>query len=386
MTNAPTCRLLTKPENEKKGDEQDVLREKHLSAVIDALRFPLISLVVLYHAFNCSVSLPPGAYDWHQPVTDFIYWKLLHDAIARSAVPLFFALSGYLYFLRMDNGWKSWWRKTRNRFFRLWIPLWTWASLSLLFLGLLYVFGLPNLQAKNLFGIKHPFVWWLDGFLGLKTVSGPHFFSAGWFVRDLFFVGLLSPLWGILLRRTVLALVTLSILYGLYLTVFAPLPFLGSRAMFFFCFGAAYAIHRRDFAVDAEKSALPCAILWCLGFVVGLFAQIPFLPSLTTTFLIPVLVALASRGIRRNWIRPVSTLAASAFFVYFCHDSICFRVPFDMLRMHLFVPYGDWPCLWSILLNWLGGTFLTAGIFLVLYRFSPLALTLLCGIRRHKRQ
>ena len=144
------CRRNAKPENEK-DDGQDLLREKHLSAVIDVLRFPLISLVVLYHAFNCSVSLPPGAYDWHQPVTDFIYWKLLHDAIAGSAVPLFFALSGYLYFLHMDHGWKSWWRKTRNRFFRLWIPLWTWASLSLLFLGLLF----PN---STLSSLNSPFL------------------------------------------------------------------------------------------------------------------------------------------------------------------------------------------------------------------------------------
>ena len=45
----------------------------HLSAVIDVLRFPLISLVVLYHAFKCTVTSPEGAFDYHQPVTDFVY-------------------------------------------------------------------------------------------------------------------------------------------------------------------------------------------------------------------------------------------------------------------------------------------------------------------------
>lgn len=361
-------------------------REKHLSAVIDVLRFPLISLVVLYHAFNCSVSLPPGAYDWHQPVTDFIYWKLLHDAIARSAVPLFFFLSGYLYFHHAEISWKSWCHKTWNRFFRLWIPLWSWSCLTLIFFGLLYSFGSSSERAQYILGTAHSVVWWMDGFLGLKTVSGPHFFSAGWFVRDLFFAGLLSPLWNVLLRPKPLAVATLFFLYLLYLTIFAPLPFLGSRAMFFFCFGAAYSIHRRDFAIDAEKAAIPCGILWCSGAIAGFFIHVPYLSALTTTFLIPVLVALVSWGCRRNWVHPVSWLASSSFFVYFCHDSPCFRVPWDLLRTHLFIPYGDLPCLGSILLNWLAGTFLPVGIFVFLRRFFPVSLFFLCGIAKNRRK
>lgn len=356
----------------------------HMSAVIDVLRFPLISLVVLYHAFNCSVTLPPGSYDWHQPVTDFIYWKLLHDAIARSAVPLFFALSGYLHFLRPGRPSQSWWTKLRKRFSRLWIPLWTWAGLALLFLGILYAMGLPNAGAQDIFGKSHLLSWWVDGFLGLKNVSGPHFFFAGWFVRDLFFVGLLSPLWHILLKHRVSAILTLSALYMLYLTVFAPLPFLGSRAMFFFCLGSAYAIHHRDFAADAEKAAGPCLLLWGSGFAIGLFARVPFLPALTTTFLIPVLVAVGSWGVRRHWLRPVPWLAESAFFVYFCHESLWLRVPWDMIRMHLFIPYGDWACLWSILLNWVGGSILPLVAFFGLRRFIPGTLVLLCGLPPHK--
>lgn len=357
----------------------------HLSAVIDVLRFPLISLVVLYHAFTCSITLPPGAFDWHQPVTDFVYWSLLHDAVARSAVPLFFALSGYLYFRNGVLGWSTWWNKTKTRFFRLWIPLWTWAGLHLLLLSLLLLAGSANQVARTVFLTPHPLGWWLDGFLGLSSVSGPHFLHAGWFVRDLFFVGLLSPLWQAVLCRKWLLFPALSLLFVLYLTVFAPLPFLGSRAMFFFCLGAAYAIHRRDFAADAEKIALPCAFLWAVGFVVRLFKPVPVLPAVTTALLIPVLVAGASRAVRRGWLKPAPVLAASAFFVYFGHVSLWFRIPKDALLTSLFIPYSDGACLAFIVLNWIMGTFLPVAAFLFLRRFAPATLVLLVGQKPHAR-
>ncbi|MBR3583299.1 MAG: acyltransferase [Kiritimatiellae bacterium] len=351
-----------------------------MSAVIDVLRFPLISLVVLYHAFNCSVTLPPGAFDWHQPATDFVYWKLLHDSIASSAVPLFFAMSGFLYFRRDGFGWAMWLEKTKSRLLRLWIPLLAWAGLSLLFWGVLYVSGSPNATAQDLFGSRHGFGWWMDAFFGICSVPGPHLFHAGWFVRDLFFAGLFSLLWYALLRNKHLVFPVLSLLYILYLTVFAPLPFLGPRAMFFFSLGAAYAIHRRDFTADAERVAIPCAILWGIGVTIQLFKELPFVDTLTTTLLIPVLVALASWGIRRGWWRPVPWLAASSFFVYFCHEFMGFRVAVDAVRTRLFIPYGDWACLGFILVNWIAGTGLSLAVFLLLRRFVPYSLVVLAGM------
>lgn len=169
-------------------------------------------------------------------------------------------------------------------------------------------------------------------------------------------------------------------LYILYLTIFTPLPFLGSRAMFFFSLGAAYAIHRRDFTVDAERVAIPCAILWGIGVTIQLFKEVPFVGTLTTTLLIPVLVALASWGIRRGWWHPVPWLAASSFFVYFCHEFMGFRVAVDAVRTRLFVPYGDWACLGFILVNWIVGTALSLAAFLFLRRFLPRSLVVLAGL------
>lgn len=360
-------------------------KRSQASQVIDILRFPLIALVVLFHAFNCLVTLPAGAYDWHQPVTDFIYWRLLHDSVANAAVPLFFAISGFLYFNRVTSfDWKVWRQKTLARVFRLVIPLLAWSVLALLFQATLYFIGFSNTEAQSLFENAHGSWWWVDAFLGLTSVMGPHLNPAGWFVRDLFFVGLLSPLWYHCLKRKLLMFPVLGALFILYLTIFAPLPFLGSRAMFFFCLGASYAIHRRDFTMDAEQTMWPCAILWILGFIVLQFWQIPYLPACLPLFVIPVLVGGVSRGIRKGWLYPVSWLAASAFFVYFCHVSNWLRVPLHFFLTRLYVPYSDWACLGFIMLKWVLETTLCVALFLLLRRFMPSSLVIFAGIRRSK--
>lgn len=357
----------------------------HVSRVIDVLRFPLIALVVLFHAFTCTVTLPVGAYDWHQPVTDFVYWKVLHDSVATAAVPLFFALSGYLYFAGAAGfGWAVWRKKTVARVFRLWIPLWTWAGLALLFYTVLHVCGGQNETAKDLFGKPHSVWWWVDAFSGVGSVPGPYLCRAGWFVRDLFFAGLLSPLWHFLLKRRSTMWPTLGALFILYLTVFALLPFLGSRAMFFFCLGAAYAIHGRDFTRDAERAAAPSAVLWFAGFAALQVWEIPFLPRVMPMLVMPVLVEVASRGVRSGWARPVPWLAASAFFVYFCHESLWLKVPLQFAMTRVFVPYGDWACLGFIFANWALETGVGVGAFLLLRRFAPWSLVALAGIRGGK--
>lgn len=358
-----------------------------MSRVIDVLRFPLIALVVFYHAFDCSVTLPEGAYDWHQPVTDFVYWNLLHDSVATAAVPLFFAISGFLYFNGVASfGWMVWRKKTAARVFRLGVPLISWEALTLLFYAALHFCGANNATAKGLFGSAHAAWWWVDAFLGLTSVMGPWLCAAGWFVRDLFFAGLLSPLWHVLLKRRDTMFPLLGALFVLYLTVFAPVPFLGSRAMFFFCLGAAYAIHRRDFTADAERVAWPCAVVWLVGFVALRFWTIPYLPKIMPMLVIPVLVGVVSRGVRKGWFRPVPWLAASAFFVYFCHVSMWLKVPLHFLATRVFVPYSDWACLGFILLNWVLQIALCVSLFLLLRRFVPRTLVFLAGIRSAKKR
>lgn len=69
------------------------------SQTITAIRFPMIVCVVLLHTFiidrpvNGQVFIPSGRY----PIFD-IFQQLYQNELANVAVPMFFFISGYLFF------------------------------------------------------------------------------------------------------------------------------------------------------------------------------------------------------------------------------------------------------------------------------------------------
>ena len=351
------------------------------SEVIAFLRFPLCALIVLYHAFKISVTLPADAFDYHQPVTDFLYWHILHDSIATSAVPLFFAISGYLYFHTPGFSASLWLEKTRKRFFRLIVPLLSWTFLGFLLLFAFHVLNLPNALAKTYFDTPHSFAWWLDSFVGFLNPMGPRLAPVAWFVRDLFVVGLLSPLLWLCLRRRIAAAILLALFFALYLFWFAPLPFLGSRALFFFSLGAACSIHQRDFLCDARRWALPFLLLWVLDVALRFHVRSGLLHSVSGHFL-PVLFIpsiLAAAGILSKRFRFPPWLAASSFFVYFCHESLWILIPWHYALTRIFIPVSDVSCLAVILVNAAGEIAICVTLYALLKRFFPWALVCLAG-------
>lgn len=356
-------------------------REPSLSQVIAFLRFPLISLIVLYHAFNTSVTLPPNVLDYHQPVTDFVYWHLLHDSVATAAVPLFFAISGFLYFRSGVFSGAVWREKTKKRILRLLLPLLSWSVAAFLLMAAFHALHLPNATAKMYFDAPHSPLWWLDAFLGFADPMGPRLARASWFVRDLFVVGLLSPLWHFLLKRRIAAAILLPALFALYCLWFAPLPFLGSRPMFFFNAGAFYAIWKRDVLADARRAALPCFFAWLLS-VAALYvrpglALADFLHHLLPCFLIPCILVLAASCSRKFPIPAL--LSSSSFFVYFAHVSLWILIPWHTLLLALFAPVADGAVLAFILLNAVGETALCFALYALLKRVFPSSLFFLAG-------
>jgi len=92
--------------------------ERHQSKVINAMRFPLIILVVLFH-------LNPPELIVNSPFTSYNIIASFFSAngIARLAVPTFFLISGYFYFYHL-KGWSKfvYINKLRKRLHTLLIP------------------------------------------------------------------------------------------------------------------------------------------------------------------------------------------------------------------------------------------------------------------------
>ena len=117
---------------------------------------------------------------------------LLSSTLTRICVPAFFIISGYLFFLNLNNfNLRTYNRKLYRRFYSLVIPyiLWNLISLFIQIIKIKYL-GFPN---HGLF--ENGSIQWTKVFEGFYNyVDGYPFAFAFWFIRNLMIFVLLSPL------------------------------------------------------------------------------------------------------------------------------------------------------------------------------------------------
>ena len=144
------------------------------SKTIAFLRFPLIVGVVLIHCYY--KELPIGGVK--VPVMDeYPIYKLIADlfsqVLARTAVPLFFLISGYLFFYKSSFSWPMYGSKLRKRAQTLLLPYLFWNGalvglhllIELLFPSVLYQI-LPKSHLYLCFPVRLNLCWITDGVIG----------------------------------------------------------------------------------------------------------------------------------------------------------------------------------------------------------------------------
>lgn len=216
------------------------------SEVIRALRFPLMLAILLFHArFQ-----PINFIDAHVQFSivkyfDFITYSL--ENVGHVGVPLFFLISGYLFFYKSDKfDLASYNLKIKKRFRSLFVPyiLWNSYSLILLFLAALlvpqYLSGRHNILNNFSFLELVKYFYAVDG---NNPINGPL-----WFVRDLMVVCLFTPVLYLLLKRCrLLTLSLLGILWFFDLWEYSICGIYGfsSVSFLFFSLGAAFSLKRQ---------------------------------------------------------------------------------------------------------------------------------------------
>lgn len=184
--------------------------------------------------------------------------------ITEVCVPLFFVLSGFLYFRNVPGrpGWQFFWKKTRSRIFSLLIPYLIANGIAFLCYWAAYRFA-PEMMS-GFFGDdwRNPlFIFW----------TGPVNMSL-WFIRDLIIACIVAPLIWLLVRYTriwgVLAL-------GVVWFTVAGSPWYN----FWFTLGAWAAVcqgERADRILGQIRCQAPAdAAAWC--FFIYLYHYIPML-------------------------------------------------------------------------------------------------------------
>lgn len=186
-----------------------------LSETITRMRFPLIVLVVLIHSYDLNRGYCiQGTYF---RCNDIIYEKVtyfLTEIVSQIAVPSFFFISGYLFFLkhRKYENLKSFYRhqfKTRIR--TILVPFILWNLIAYSYIGLKHLPILhkyfPNVESRDFGVIDFLISCWNCG-------NGLPIDFPLWYVRDLLVLILISPLIQFILTKTKrLSIIILLILY-----------------------------------------------------------------------------------------------------------------------------------------------------------------------------
>jgi fucose 4-O-acetylase-like acetyltransferase len=220
----------------QEGCEKVAIDEK-TSLRMQLVRFPLIVGVVYGHNYETNIHMAQGTVG----VTHNIGWvhfiMFYVFGVARVCIPLFFMISGYLFFTGVWS-WKKYAYKLNKRVSTLLIPMLFW---NLAAIGV-YAAAESIPQTKKYFAFTdwppvHAFRLfdYINALLGVGT-KYPIAYQF-WFIRDLMALALLAPVVNYLLRGR-FALPFLVSLLCFWFFCYWPAPWPIAESCFFFSLGA----------------------------------------------------------------------------------------------------------------------------------------------------
>ena len=227
---------------------------------ITLIRFPLIVGVVFIHAYSSMVHVEQGAIGpAHTGFAVRFIRDIVSGGIADIAVPLFYLLSGFLYFHGAQWTRATYFAKLRTRAHTLLVPYVAWNALAVLLVAIAQ--AIP--ATARLFSAGYAPVasmeWTEIVDLALGITKAPIAYPF-WFIKDLMLLVVAAPLIHLLARRA--GLVFLVLCGGAWALELFPAYALDTEAVFFFYFGALIAVRGDDpFAVDRYGSEFVAAYL-----------------------------------------------------------------------------------------------------------------------------
>lgn len=354
--------------------------ESRQSALINAMRFPLIVLVVLAHSLSFgNVDVFSGNAGWN---AYHFTSELLSHNLARLAVCWFYAISGYFFFYNLKDGnfnfkWVT--GKWKKRVSGLLVPYLIWNLLLVLITFLKeWIFtkaGLGNNGEWEFLQQSGPIYWlW----------KGPANFPL-YFMRDLMIMSLVAPLWYLFVKWAKWP--SLALLILVYVSPLNPsLP--AMRAIFFFGLGAWMGIWKINMLQICRKFRLSSAILALLLVVIATVFNSSkyhewllraFYPFGMMTFM-NICDRMASNEKRFN---KLISLSGTVFFIYAAHEifilgwtkGLCLRIFGDGLA-------GSWISYFLVPVIVLAVCLL---LYNIINRIMPRTLAFACGGRAKKK-
>ena len=301
------------------------------SSTIKFLRFPMAVVIILLHSsFEYEIIDGKSIFKgWNAPLYHHLDYVFVKN-ICNIAVPLFFLISGFLFFKEGELSLNLYKCKIKKRIKSLLFPYMIWNIIICLFY--LCVQNLvPSMNSgRNKLILDyniHDFImmFWSMSYIKEGGMNGP-MDTPLWFIRDLMVMMVLSPLIFFLIKKTKLLLPVLSLLLyvsGLWIGV----PGFSSVALAFFGLGAYFAISHFDFTLFSKTNARSFTISYILLLILVVVMNDNDMEFCWIKNFLVILGVFSSIGwaawLTGNLYFKISTfLTSSTFFVFASHCEI----------------------------------------------------------------
>lgn len=171
---------------------------QNISDRINLLRFPLIIGVILIHSYGSEILYSSGSSvaPNHMPYIAIFIQTVISRVFAASSVPLFFIISGFLYFKNFSFSFESYTAKMKSRIRSLIIPYILWNLFSILVYVTIQSIPLfdPFFSGNTMKITDYNLYDFLNAFLGFEITPNSPVAYQFWFIRDLLILNFLSPI------------------------------------------------------------------------------------------------------------------------------------------------------------------------------------------------
>ena len=232
---------------------------KELSRKFTVISFLSMVLVVILHANNMVINLSSGNIIVPKGYNSFIQ-DFFTQGIARIAVPLFFMISGYLFFLNIKGTLSEFKSKIVKRIKTILIPYLVWSCWGLVFYTILQ--SLP--MAQNFF--TNGLIKDMD----IEEILTILFFNPLpfqlWFLRDLMILVVFSPLLFFAikyLRGLAILLAFIPWISGYFY------GFINTDSLLFFMLGGYLAVFDKLISFDGKKYTYLLFSFWILLVIIN---------------------------------------------------------------------------------------------------------------------
>ena len=290
------------------------------SRVVSFLRFPLIVAVIFIHC-NLLVKHPEL-----ETMPVFYFLAYITMKLVCIAVPLFFFISGFLFFKEGLFDFALYRKKLKSRFRTVLIPYPLWNIIYFVIVGIMQLIKPDTLFLlhKQIVDFRwQDFLWifWdISQITGLADDQRACLVGAFWFLQCLFVLFLISPIIYFLIKY--LRHFILIIIGFLYFTDFIPtMPGIQCNAIVFYMLGAYCSIMHIDFISIFKRIPVQAHIILMIGAILISYWQNDndIVYNITDLFLQAAVFAITAYMIESHRWKENSYLISSVFFVFAVH-------------------------------------------------------------------